>query len=50
MILNQKYSPEEYEKKKAEIIAEMKASSATVGQSCEWGNWPLPEGERFDTG
>jgi hypothetical protein len=43
MILNQKYEPEEYEKKKAEIIAEMKASG-------EWGNWSLPEGEKFDTG
>ncbi|MBT3704421.1 hypothetical protein HOG17_01420 [Candidatus Peregrinibacteria bacterium] len=43
MILNEKYSPEDYEKKKAEIIEEMKASG-------EWGKWPILEGERFDAG
>lgn len=43
MILNQKYEPEEYERKKAEIIEQMKASG-------EWGHWPLPEGEKFDMG
>lgn len=43
MILNQKYSPEDYEKKKAEIIEQMKRDG-------EWGNWPLSEGEKFDTG
>jgi hypothetical protein len=43
MILNQKYSPEDYEKKKAEIIEQMKKDG-------EWGCWPMPEGERYDTG
>lgn len=42
MILNQKYSPEDWARKKAEIIEQMKMDG-------EWGNWPLKEGERFDT-
>lgn len=41
MILNQKYEPKEWERKKAEIIEQMKKDG-------EWGNWPLAEGERFD--
>ena len=41
MILNKKYSAEEYEKRKAEIIEQMKKDG-------EWGKWPMPEGERFD--
>jgi hypothetical protein len=41
MILNKKYSEEEYFKKKAEIIEGMKESG-------EWGEWPLLEGEKFD--
>jgi len=42
MILNKKYSPEDYEKKKTEIIEQMKKDG-------EWGKWPLGEGERYDT-
>lgn len=42
MILNQKYEPEDWARKKVEIIAEMKVSG-------EWGEWPFPEGEKVDT-
>lgn len=44
MILNQPCSGrDEYERRRAEIIAGMKEAG-------EWGRWPLAEGERFDTG
>ena len=43
MILNKKYEPEEWARKKAEVIEEMKKDG-------EWGQWPLAEGERFDAG
>jgi len=42
MILNQKYEPEEWARKRAEIIEQMKKDG-------QWGSWPLPEGQRFDT-
>jgi hypothetical protein len=41
MILNEKYSEEDYLKKKAEIIEQMKKDG-------EWGKWMIPEGERID--
>jgi len=42
MILNQKYEPAEWGRKRAEIIEQMKKDG-------EWGKWPLADGEKFDT-
>jgi len=42
MILNQKYEPEEWHKKRREIVEQMKKDG-------EWGKWQLAEGEKFDT-
>jgi len=42
MILNKKYEPVEWARRKAEIIEQMKKDG-------EWGKWPLSDGEKFDT-